>query len=178
MPIAKHKIDILISDKEIATRVQELGKDISQFYASINEPLIVVGVLKGSVIFLSDICRNLDIPVEMEFIGVSSYGNATKSSGVVQITQDLTTPVVNRHVLLVEDIIDTGLTARYLIDNITSRKPASIKFCSLLEKPEKNQGKITIDFLGFSIADEFVVGYGLDYAGLYRNLPYVGVLQL
>lgn len=168
---------VMLTDEQIANRIKELGAQISSQYEGLKEPLILVGVLKGSVIFLADLCRAIDIPLEIEFMGVSSYGDATESSGVVQITQDLTKPVAGRHVLLVEDIVDSGLTAKYLFQNLNSRDPASLGLVSLLEKPGKSQGSVEVKFCGFQIEDEFVVGYGLDLAGVYRNLPYVGVLK-
>lgn len=170
-------VNTLISKEQIQTRIAELGKQISEHYRDLQEPLVLVGVLKGSFLFLADLCREISITQEIEFIAVSSYGEATKSSGVVQITQDLTRPIKNRHVLIVEDIVDTGLTARYLIENFKSREPASISFCSLLEKPTQNQGTIQIDFCGFQIPDRFVVGYGLDWTQTMRNLPFVGVVE-
>lgn len=177
MPTVSPSIKVLLSADTLNNRIQELGKAISQRYEHQKEPLILVGVLKGSFMFLADLCRQISIPVEIEFIGVSSYGEATQSSGVVQITQDLTKPIKNRDVLLVEDIVDTGLTARYLLDNFKTREPASISFCSLLEKPAQNQGTIAIDFCGFQIPNQFVVGYGLDWAQKLRHLPYVGVVE-
>lgn len=170
-------MDVLISASEINDKVKHLGQEISEKYRHLTEPLILIGILKGSFLFLADLCRAIDLPVEIEFMGVSSYGEATKSSGVVQITQDLTRPIQGRHVLIVEDIVDTGLTAKYLLNNFQTRKPASIAICALLEKPSNNAAKIHVDHLGFSIADEFVVGYGLDYKGVHRNLPFVGVLK-
>ncbi|MDA0712643.1 MAG: hypoxanthine phosphoribosyltransferase [bacterium] len=168
------KIENVISKEAIQKKVSELGAIIDAKYAESKNPIILVAVLKGSVIFLADLVRSINIPVEFEFMGVSSYGDSTVSSGVVQITQDLTRSIKGRHVILVEDIVDTGLTAQYLLNNFKTREPASVSLCALLEKPVKNTKNIPIDFLGFSIADDFVVGYGLDYAGLYRNLPYVG----
>lgn len=173
----QRKVNVHLSEAQISARVKELGAKITRKFEGIDKPLLLVGVLKGSVIFLADLCRAIDLPVEIEFMGVSSYGDETQSSGVVQITQDLTRPIKGRHVVLVEDIIDTGLTAKYLLENFKTREPASVSMCSLLEKPVKSGGSIPIDFLGFSIPDEFVIGYGLDYAGLYRNLPFVGVLE-
>lgn len=170
-------VNVLLSSEQLQARIAELGKEISARYANLQEPLVLVGVLKGSFLFLADLCRQISVPVEIEFIGVSSYGEATKSSGVVQITQDLTRPIKNRDVILVEDIVDTGLTARYLLDNFKTREPASVSFCSLLEKPAQNKGTISIDFCGFQIPDQFVVGYGLDWAQKMRNLPYVGVVE-
>ncbi len=172
-----HTVKVILSSEQIQTRIAELGKEISAHYASVKEPLVLVGVLKGSFLFLADLCRKISVPVEIEFIGVSSYGEATESSGVVQITQDLTRPIENRDVLLVEDIVDTGLTAKYLLDNFKTREPKSVSLCALLEKPAQNQGTIAIDFCGFQIPDQFVVGYGLDWAQKMRNLPYVGVVE-
>jgi len=174
MSIKQKKIEVFISKEQIQERIAKLGKQIEKKYSELKEPLILIGVLKGSLIFLSDLCRAIDLPVELEFMGVSSYGNATESSGIVQITQDLTRSIKGRHILLVEDIVDTGLTAKYLLKNFKTREPASVALCSLLEKPDKNKNKIKIDFLGFSIDDDFVVGYGLDLAGIYRNLSYIG----
>ncbi|MEI6789679.1 MAG: hypoxanthine phosphoribosyltransferase [Myxococcaceae bacterium] len=170
-------VKTLLSAEKINQRIAELGQEISTRYADKKEPLILVGVLKGSFIFLADLCRQISIPVEIEFMGVSSYGEATTSSGVVQITQDLTRPIKDRDVLLVEDIVESGLTAKYLLDNFKTREPFSLSFCSLLEKPAQNKGTITIDFCGFQIPDDFVVGYGLDWAQKMRNLPYVGVVE-
>ncbi len=170
-------VNVLISKEQIEQRVAELGAEISKRYADLKEPLILVGVLKGSFIFMADLCRQITIPVETDFIGVSSYGEETKSSGVVQLTQDLTKPIKNRAVLIVEDIIDTGLTVKYLFENFKAREPASISLCALLEKPSQNQGTIAIDFCGFQISNQFVIGYGLDLAQTMRNLPYVGVVE-
>ena len=164
----------------IAKRVTELGAQIAKTYPDVankEADLVVVGILKGSFVFLADLVREIDLPCSVEFMGVSSYGDATESSGVVQLTQDLTKPVAGKHVLVVEDIVDTGLTMKYLLENLQTRNPKSVKLASLLEKPEKNKSKIHVDFLGFSIEDKFVVGYGLDAAGLYRNLPFVGLVK-
>lgn len=167
----------LISKETISARIKELGEQISKEYQAIDEPLVLIGVLKGSIIFLADLCRAIDLPVELEMMGVSSYGDATKSSGVVRITQDLTRPIKGKHVLIVEDIYDTGLTLKYLIENLKARDPKSVKVCTLLKKETNNQAKLAIDFVGFSIPDEFVVGYGLDVAERLRNLPMIGVFQ-
>lgn len=171
---------VMLSAADIAKRVEELGQQITQEYSEIlqsRDDLVLIGILKGSVIFLADVARHIALPLSMDFIGLSSYGDATESSGVVQLTQDLSKPIAGKHVLIVEDIVDTGLTMQYLLKNLATRNPASLKVCSLLEKPTKNQGKVKIDYLGFSIEDKFVVGYGLDYSGLYRNLPYIGVMK-
>ncbi|MBH1989346.1 MAG: hypoxanthine phosphoribosyltransferase [Myxococcaceae bacterium] len=170
-------VNVLISEEQLQKRIAELGKQISEHYQELSEPLVLIGVLKGSFLFLADLCRQITLSQEIEFMGVSSYGEATKSSGVVQITQDLTRPIQNRHVLIVEDIVDTGLTARYLLENLRSRSPASLSLCSLLEKPTQNNGTILIDFCGFQIPDRFVVGYGLDWSQTMRNLPFVGVVE-
>jgi hypoxanthine phosphoribosyltransferase len=166
----------LISAESITRRVAELGATITADYKAVdaNENVVVLGVLKGSVIFLADLVRHIELPLTMDFIGVRSYGDATVSSGVVQITQDLTKPIEGQHVLLVEDIVDTGHTVHYLLDNLLTRKPASLKLCSLLHKPDRAEREVSIDYLGFTIPNKFVVGYGLDVAQRYRNLPYIG----
>ncbi|HUS66040.1 MAG TPA: hypoxanthine phosphoribosyltransferase [Kofleriaceae bacterium] len=167
----------LITAEKIAARVAELGDNITRDYREVGKDLVLVCVLKGSVIFLADLCRQIALPLSMDFIGIASYGNETKSSGVVQITSDLTKPIEGKHVVVVEDIIDTGLTATYLLDNLATRHPASVKLCSLLHKPERAEREVKIDYLGFTIPNEFVIGYGLDYAQQYRNLPFIGVLE-
>lgn len=170
-------ITTMISEKEIKERTAVLGEEISAHYAAEGGEVVVIGILKGSFVFMADIVRAIDLPVAMDFIGLSSYGDETHSSGVVRLTQDLSKPIAGKHILVVEDIVDTGLTMRYLLENLQTRGPASVKLCSLLEKPEKNKSGIVVDFLGFSIPDRFVIGYGLDYAEKYRNLPFVGVLE-
>ncbi|HXW52902.1 MAG TPA: hypoxanthine phosphoribosyltransferase [Myxococcota bacterium] len=167
----------LISQQKIADRVKELGEQVTLHYANVSDPLVLLGVLKGSVIFLADLVRTIDLPLEMEMIGVSSYGEATTSSGVVRITQDLERPIKHKHVLIVEDIFDTGLTIKYLVDNLASREPKSIKICTLLKKDATSRVDIKPDFIGFTIPDAFVVGYGLDVAERYRNLPMVAIYQ-
>jgi hypoxanthine phosphoribosyltransferase len=157
--------------------VAELGERIKAHYHDSKEPLVLVGVLKGSIIFLADLCRAIDMPVELEMMGVSSYGEATTSSGVVRITQDLVRPIEGKHVLIVEDIFDSGLTIKYLIENLKARGPASVRVCTLLKKENRNQAKLELDFVGFTIPDEFVVGYGLDVAERLRNLPMIGIYQ-
>jgi hypoxanthine phosphoribosyltransferase len=174
--VAENKIDVKFSAAEIAARVRELGAQITRDYRG--RELVLVGVLKGSFIFLADLARAIDShDVRLEFLGVQSYGDATSSSGVVQITADLTKPVDGKDVLIVEDIVDTGLTMDYLFENLRTRHPASVKLCALLHKPSRLVKPCTIDYLGFTIPDLFVVGYGLDYAQKYRNLPYIGVLS-
>ena len=169
----------LISAQKIATRVAELGAQITQDYRTRAEQadVVVIGVLKGSVIFLADLIRHVELPVKVDFIGISSYGDATVSSGVVQITQDLSKPIEGKHVIVVEDIVDTGHTVHYLMENLATRRPATLKLASLLHKPERQERAVEIHYLGFTIPNKFVVGYGLDMAQQYRNLPYIGVVQ-
>jgi len=167
--------EILIDQLTISETVKSLGKQITEDYKE--KELVVVGILKGAIIFLSDLIREIDVSLTLDFIAVSSYGSATESSGVVMFLKDLEVDIENRHVLIVEDIVDTGLTFNYLLENLKSRRPASIKTCSLLDKPSRRQVEIRIDYKGLEIPDEFVVGYGLDYSEYYRNLPYVAVLK-
>jgi hypoxanthine phosphoribosyltransferase len=169
----------LLSAAAIAARVVELGAQITADYAPLSRSadVVVVGVLKGSVIFLADLVRQIAAPVYLEFIGISSYGDATVSSGVVQITQDLSRPVEGKHVIVVEDIVDTGHTVHYLLENLATRRPASIKLCALLHKPDRSEREVKIDYLGFTIPNKFVVGYGLDVAQQFRNLPFIGYVQ-
>jgi hypoxanthine phosphoribosyltransferase len=167
-----HRVDVLISEADLRERVRVLGREITRDYAG--KSLVVVGVLKGSFIFLADLVRAVDLPLVVDFVGISSY-QGTSSSGVVKITSDLARPIEGKDVLLVEDIVDTGLTMRYLLDNLATRGPASLKVCALLEKPARARVSIPIDYRGFVVGDEFVVGYGLDWDGRMRNLPYVGV---
>lgn len=167
--------DILITQEQIAEKTAELGKKLTEDYKD-KSPL-VIGILKGAVPFLADIVREIDAHVEMDFMAVSSYGNATVSSGEVKIVKDLDTNVEGRHILIVEDIIDSGRTLAYLVDLFKYRKAASVKIVTFLDKPEGRVVDIDADYVGFNIPNEFVVGYGLDYAEAYRNLPYVGVLK-
>lgn len=167
----------LISAPEIAARVAELGAQITADYHDRGTDLVLLCVLKGSVIFLADLCRAIDLPLSLDFIGIASYGDKTKSSGVVRLTSDLSNPIEGKHVLIVEDIIDTGLTAHYLMENLVTRKPASIKLCSLLHKREHVKVEVPIDYLGFTVPDKFVVGYGLDVAQRYRNVPFIGYIE-
>jgi hypoxanthine phosphoribosyltransferase len=170
------KIKQLYSAEQLAARIRELGVEIARDYGE--RELVLVGVLKGSFCFLADLARAIpSTQVRVEFLGLASYGDETRSSGVVQITSDLTKPVDGQHVLVVEDIVDTGLTMDYLMDNLRTRHPASVKLCALLHKPSRQKKEIKIDYLGFTIPDLFVVGYGLDYAQRFRNLPYIGVLE-
>ena len=165
-------VDVLISEEQIRERVAALGREITRDYAG--RPLVVVGVLKGSFIFFADLVRAIDLPLSVDFIGISSY-QGTHSTGVVQITSDLTRPVEGVDVLLVEDIVDTGLTMKYLLANLATRRPASVRICALLEKPARARVQVPIAYKGFVIDDVFVVGYGLDWDGKLRNLPFVGV---
>ena len=165
-------VDVLLSEERLRERVREMGAAIARDY--VGKPLTVVGVLKGSFIFLADLVRAIDLPISVDFIGISSY-QGTKSTGVVQITSDLTRPIEGQHVLLVEDIVDTGLTMKYLLENLATRRPASVRICALLEKPARAKVQVPIDYKGFVIDDVFVVGYGLDWDGKLRNLPFVGI---
>lgn len=166
---------VLISTEEIASRVQELGAKISRDYAE--KDLVVVGILKGAVVFMSDLIRAIQVPLEIDFMATSSYGAATETSGVVQLLKDLDTAIEGRDILIVEDIIDSGLTLSYLSQLLQSRQPASIKTAVLLDKPDRRRIDFIPDYIGFSIPDEFVVGYGLDHNHRYRELPYVGVVS-
>jgi hypoxanthine phosphoribosyltransferase len=167
--------EILIDEARLQARVAELGRDISAEYAG--RELLLVGVLKGAVFFMADLMRALTVPCEIDFMAISSYGAATDSSGVVRILKDLDINIEGRHVLVVEDIVDSGLTLSYLIRNLESREPASLAVCALLTKPERRENDVDIDHVGFEIPNKFVIGYGLDFAERYRNLPYVGVLH-
>jgi hypoxanthine phosphoribosyltransferase len=165
----------MLSAETIAARVKELGVEITREYEG--RPLVLVCVLKGSFVFAADLMRTIDLPLRVDFLGVRSYGEGTESSGVVQITQDLSRPIENEDVLLVEDIVDTGLTIAHLMDLFRTRQPRSVKVCSLLHKPARAKVAVKVDYLGFTIDDKFVVGYGLDFAEKYRNLPYIGVIE-
>ncbi|WP_165164982.1 hypoxanthine phosphoribosyltransferase [Corynebacterium qintianiae] len=168
---------ILISEEELAARVQELADMVSEKYRGADQELILVCVLKGAVFFLTDFARRLDIPCQLEFMAVSSYGSSTTSSGVVRILKDLDKDIAGRDVLIVEDIIDSGLTLSWLIKNLAGRGPASLNVITLLRKPEVQTAKINLLDIGFDIPNEFVIGYGLDYSERYRDLPYVGTLH-
>jgi hypoxanthine phosphoribosyltransferase len=168
-------VSTLISDAQIKARVAELGAQITRDYK--DRRLVLVGVLKGSFVFLSDLMRSIDLPLRVEFLGVRSYGEGTTTSGVVQITQDLSKPIEGEDIILVEDIVDTGLTIAHLLDLFRTRHPAGVKVCSLLHKPARTRVEVPIDYLGFTIEDRFVVGYGLDWAERYRNLPFIGVVE-
>ena len=167
-------LEVLLGRDQISAKVAELGRRIADDYDG--KPLVLLCVLKGSFIFAADLARCIPLPLRVEFLGVKSYGNDSASSGAVQITQDLTRPIENDHVLLVEDIIDTGLTAHFLLELVSARRPKSVRLCSLLHKPSRQEKSVFIDYLGFTIDDYFVVGYGLDYAQTYRNLPDICIL--
>jgi hypoxanthine phosphoribosyltransferase len=168
-------ISTMLTAEQIAKRTRELGAEISREYAG--RKLVLVCVLKGSFVFTADLARSIEIPLRIEFLGVRSYGEGTTSSGVVQITQDLSRPIEGEDILIVEDIVDTGLTIAHLLDLLRTRKPSSVKVCALLHKPARARVAVPIDFLGFTIEDKFVVGYGLDWAEHYRNLPFIGVVE-
>ncbi|AZR74605.1 hypoxanthine phosphoribosyltransferase [Anoxybacter fermentans] len=170
--------EIILTEEQIQKRIEELGAEINAAYADKPEELIMVGVLRGGFIFMADLARQIKRQVTFDFIDVSSYGTGTESSGSVRIIKDLEEDIKGKHVLIVEDIIDTGLTLKKVIEMLKTREPASIKVCTLLDKPARRTEKhITSDFNGFEIPDKFVVGYGLDYAEKYRNLPFIGVLK-
>ena len=169
------RIVTMISREDIAKRVQELGAQITKDYK--DKALVLVCVLKGSFVFASDLARAIDLPLRIDFLGVRSYGEGTESSGVVQITQDLSRPIAHEDVLIVEDIVDTGLTIAHLMDLLRTRQPHSVKVCSLLHKPARARIQVKVDYLGFTIEDKFVVGYGLDFAELHRNLPFIGIVE-
>lgn len=169
------RIVTLISEEEIQKRVKELGAQLTEAYRG--KHLVLVGVLKGSFVFLADLARAIDLPCRIEFLGVRSYGEGTTSSGVVQITQDLSRPIEGEDIVLVEDIVDTGLTIAHLLDLFRTRHPSSIKVCALLHKPARTRIQVPVDYLGFTIEDKFVVGYGLDWAEKYRNLPSISVVE-
>jgi hypoxanthine phosphoribosyltransferase len=169
------EIETLIREDQIAARVQALGAQITREYAG--SELVLVCVLKGSFLFCADLARAIDLPVAIEFLGLKSYGDAQTTSGVVQITSDLSRPVAGKDLLIVEDIVDTGLTMAYMRKNLATRGPRSVKLCALLHKPSRARVDTPIDYLGFEIEDVFVVGYGLDWGERYRNLPFVGVVR-
>ena len=166
---------VLVSAEEIEAKLTEMGAAITRDYAG--QDLLLVGVLKGAFVVMADLARHIDLPLEFDFMAVSSYGASTKSTGVVRILKDLDEEIEGRNVLIVEDIIDTGLTLQYLKASLGVRNPASLRVCSLLHKPDNNVKLSTIDYIGFSIPNKFVVGYGLDYRGYYRNLPYMAQIE-
>ena len=167
--------EILIDEETLAARVAELGAEVSADYEG--RDLLLIGVLKGAVFFMADLMRHLTVACEVDFMAISSYGDATDSSGIVRILKDLDISIEGRDVLVVEDIIDSGLTLSYLIRNLESREPASLEVCALLTKPDRREIEVPVRYVGFEIPNKFVIGYGLDFAERYRNLPYVGVLD-
>ncbi len=169
-------LEILYSEEELKRRVAVLGEQISRDYAD-KDNVVLVGILRGSYIFMADLSRSITIPCRIDFMAASSYGKGTSSSGQIEIKKDLSDPIQNAHVILVEDILDSGNTLDYLTKILTARNPASIRICTLLDKPERRVKPITADYYGFLVPDAFVVGYGLDYAEKYRNLPYIGILK-
>jgi hypoxanthine phosphoribosyltransferase len=166
--------EILVQPDELKQRVRSLGEAVSAEYG--DRDLLLIGVLKGAVFFLADLMRCISIPCEVDFMAVSSYGSATDSSGVVRILKDLDTPIEDRHVLIVEDIVDSGLTLQYLLRNLGAREPASLEVCALLTKPDRRKVELPTRYVGFEIPDKFAIGYGLDVGERYRNLPYVAAL--
>lgn len=169
------KLTVLFTEDDIQKRVKELGAQITQDYK--NTDLTLISILKGGFMFLSDLCKHIKTPLSIEFMGVRSYLGRSESSGIVQITHDLTQPIEDKEILIVEDIIDTGLTMAYLFDVLRIKRPRSIKVCSLLHKPARTRVSVPINYLGFTIPDKFVVGYGLDYNEKYRNLPYISYIE-
>lgn len=170
--------EVLFTQEELASRVHEIGASITQDYADVaQQGIVLVSVLRGAAIFMADLARAIELPVEMDYMAISSYGNGAKSSGVVRILKDLTSDIQGRHVIIAEDILDSGLTLKFLMKNLASRNPASLEVATLLRKKTKAQADITCRYVGFECPDEFIVGYGLDYAERYRNLPYIGVLK-
>lgn len=170
------KIKVLISEEEVDARIRELGEKISKEYEG--KQIHLICVLKGGVFFMCELAKRITVPVSMDFMCVGSYGDGTKSSGVVRLVKDLDESIENKEVLIVEDIIDSGNTLYYLMDVLRQRKPASLRLCTLLDKPDRRVKDVHVDWTGFEIPDEFVVGYGLDYAQKYRNLPYIGVVEV
>ena len=166
---------VLLSEEEIHAKVKEMGKKITEDYKNSN--LMLITVLKGAVVFLADIMREIDVPAEIDFMVVSSYGSGVKSSGVVKIVKDLDVPLEGKDILIVEDILDSGLTLSYIKELLASRGPRSLKIATLLDKPSRRKVDLQADYVGFSVPDEFVIGYGLDYDEKYRNLPYIGILK-
>ena len=170
--------EVLYTQEELARRIGEIGAAITRDYAPVaGEGIVLVSVLRGAAIFMADLARAIELPVEMDYMAISSYGNGAKSSGVVRILKDLTSEIEGRHVIVAEDILDSGLTLKYLLKNLSSRNPASLAVATLLRKKTQAQADIDCRYVGFECPDEFIVGYGLDYAERYRNLPYIGILK-
>ena len=173
--IGKDIARVLFTERQIQDKVKELGTEMVRDYGT--RKVILVGVLNGCFPFMADLVRSMNTHLEVDFMAVSSYGSGAKSTGIVRIFKDLSLNIQNRHVLLIEDIVDTGLTARYLVDNLRARRPASVEICVLLDKRDARRKEVALKYVGFECPNEFVVGYGLDYNQLYRNLPYIGVLE-
>lgn len=172
--VAEENVKVLISEEALQERIKEMGAQLTADYAE--GDLFIVGILKGAFIFMADLIRSIDLPLAVDFVAISSYGSGTKQTGVVRILKDLDSTIEGKDVLIVEDIIDSGLTLKYLVENLQSRKPRSLRICTLLDKPERREVEISTDYTGFVIPNLFVVGYGLDFDERYRNLPYIGVL--
>ena len=170
------KISILLTEEEVDRRIQEIGEQISRDYEG--KEIHLICVLKGGVFFMCELAKRITVPVSMDFMAISSYGSDTKSSGVIRIVKDLDESLLGKDVLVVEDIVDSGRTLSYLLDLLKDRKPKSLRLCTLLDKPDRRVVDVDVDYTGFKIPDEFVVGYGLDYAQKYRNLPYIGIVHL
>jgi len=170
------RVSVMLSEEVVNSRIRELGEKISQDYAG--KMVHLICILKGGTFFMCELAKRITIPVTMDFMCCSSYGDATESSGVVRIMKDLEGPIEGKDVIVVEDIVDTGITLNYLLENLRNRQPKSLALCTLLSKPERRVKEVNIDYCGFDVPDKFVVGYGLDYAQRYRNLPYVGVVEL
>lgn len=169
------RVRVLLSEEEVDAKIQEIGEQISKDYAG--KQVHLVCVLRGGSFFMCELAKRITVPVSIDFMSVSSYGSETKSSGVVRIVKDLDDPLLGKDVIVIEDIVDSGRTLSYLMEMLLDRKPASLKLCTLLDKPDRRVRDVNIDYLGFQIPDEFVVGYGLDYAQKYRNLPYIGIVE-
>lgn len=169
------KIRVLISEEDVDAKIAEIGKQISEDYAG--QQVHLLCILKGSVFFTCELAKRITVPVSLDFMSVSSYGDGTSSSGIVKIAKDLDETIEGKNVIVIEDIIDSGRTLHYLLDVLQKRNPKSMKLCTLLDKPERRVKDVKVDYTGFAIPDEFVVGYGLDYAQKYRNLPYIGVIE-
>ena len=167
--------EVLFSEEQLKNRVREIAQQITADYQG--KEIMLISVLRGSFVFMADLCRAIDLPCTVDFMAVSSYGKGTKSSGQVQITKDLSEDISDRHIIVVEDILDSGNTLSYLLKLLQARHPASIRLCTLLDKPERRTKPVEVHYSGFTIPDAFVVGYGLDYAEKYRNLPYIGILK-
>lgn len=176
LPELSKDLDVLFDADTIQRRVMQLGAQITEDFAD-SEPVVLVVVLKGSIMFAADLARAIDLPLTLDFLGLSSYQNNTETTGVVRITNDLSHPVEGKNVVVVEDIVDTGLTMKFLLENLATRRPKSVRVCTLLHKPSRSRVEVPLNYVGFTIHDEFVVGYGLDHAQKLRNLPFVGIVR-